>query len=401
MLNGHFAKTRRRAALVGANALNTLFGPLLNLVVSLAVVRLYSLDLWGHFVSLLIAVQLATHVLFWGNKEYLIRQYSRTPSRIAIHWQSNLASRLPLLVLLGLVTAVLPVEGTRKLVLLAWAAAAVLQQSLEALVVYRRRFAAAFAADVLAMVLVLAVVLLSPPELSVDRLAGAFAAGQFLKFLLLGALFRGDLRHRWEGHVEWGYFMSALPFFLLGLTGMLQSKTDLYCVAIFLDEEAIGRYQVLMHLLIYLQVMANIILQPFLKNLYRLPVTALRRMTVRLSLAGVVIAALGAVAAAILLATLYHIHFSPAMLVIGGLFVMPIYGYIIIIYRLYAANMSLHVLSINAGGIVANLILNLLLIATFGIFGALIASTAAQWGMLAAYGWLERRIPEEPARPAS
>ncbi|MBI5566993.1 MAG: hypothetical protein HY870_18995, partial [Chloroflexi bacterium] len=73
---------RRRLILVSANIANGLLLPLLNPLISIFVVRLASIELWGEYVALLIGLQLAAHIIGWGNKDYLLRQFSFSPARL-------------------------------------------------------------------------------------------------------------------------------------------------------------------------------------------------------------------------------------------------------------------------------------------------------------------------------
>src|SRR5690242_878226 len=96
------SKIRKRALIVAANSANSLLLPLLSPLFSLLVIRLASVSLWGDFVKVLIVAQLAAHVAGWGNKDYLLREFSRGPARVAAAWQSSLFTRLGVFVLAAL-----------------------------------------------------------------------------------------------------------------------------------------------------------------------------------------------------------------------------------------------------------------------------------------------------------
>ena len=95
-------KYRRRAGLIIANSFNSLLVPVFGIVVSLLVVRLTSVELWGMFVEVMIWAQLAAMVVGWGNKEFLLRAFSRQPAQMAVRWQSSLVTRSALLLPAGL-----------------------------------------------------------------------------------------------------------------------------------------------------------------------------------------------------------------------------------------------------------------------------------------------------------
>jgi hypothetical protein len=98
-------KLRKRVLIVAANSANSLLVPLLSPLFSFLVIRLASVSLWGDFVKVLVVAQLAAHVAGWGNKDYLLRQFSRSPAQIAAAWQTNLFTRLGLFVIAALALA--------------------------------------------------------------------------------------------------------------------------------------------------------------------------------------------------------------------------------------------------------------------------------------------------------
>ena len=91
-------RLRRRGPVIVANTANNLIVPFFGVFVSLLVVRLASVELWGAFVDVMIIVQLAAHVVGWGNKEYLLRAFSFNPADLARQWQTSLVTRLALFV---------------------------------------------------------------------------------------------------------------------------------------------------------------------------------------------------------------------------------------------------------------------------------------------------------------
>ena len=299
-------KTRRRIGTVLLNSLNSLLQPVLNIAVSFIVVRRADEALWGAFVAVLIVVQLLLHVIAWGNKEYLLRAFSRTPAKIRTLWQTNITTRATLKAML-------------------W------------LLIFR------------------------------DMLKG--------------------LRPRFEAR----YFGHAAAFFLLGFSGMLNSRIDLYTVSALLNEQATGRYQIFINLMLYLQAMAQFIMLPFAKSVYRLDDVTIRYMMMRLFRVGIIIVPFALVAAHILLLWVYGIQYDLMFMLLGGLFVLPIYAYLPLIHRLYKRNEQGAVLKKNIVSAGGNLGLNLLLLPVWGIHGALFSSALMQWTSLIYYLWRLRR----------
>jgi O-antigen/teichoic acid export membrane protein len=382
-------RLRRRAFSVATNAINALFLPLLSPLVSLLVIRLASAELWGAFVQVLLLTQLVAHVLVWGNKEYLLREFSRQPARIKTIWQGTLLTRALLIVGFAPIAIALSMPWWRAALLTLWALATTIDQSHEVLVAYHKAFVGQMLVDLGGLGLLLAGVLWPgggpSGSLTLDGLIGLFAlveaakAGALLLWLRPCTLRRAALR------INLAYFRLALPFFLLGLSGMLQSRIDQYCVTIWLSRREVAHYQVLTNFLLYAQALAAIALVPFLKGMYRLRTQVLLRLSLTLLLSG--LALIGPImgALALIMARLYNVDLPLSTLLLGGLSVLPIYYYLPIIYALYKVDRQSAVLRINLLGIAVNLLLSLLLLPTWRMDGGLAANLIAQLAMLLAY----------------
>ncbi|MCX7852199.1 MAG: hypothetical protein N2383_05395, partial [Caldilineales bacterium] len=94
----------------------------------------------------------------------------------------------------------------------------------------------------------------------------------------------------------------------------------------------------------------------------------------------------------LILRFLYKIDLSYEFLILGGLYVLPLYYYISIIYELYKNNLQKIVLFVNLSGIVAKLILNLILLPRIGSIGALLSSAIVVWLVLVFYVHQRRRL---------
>jgi len=385
-----------------ASNVDGLLLPVLNIAVSLLVVRITSPALWGEFVQVMIVVQLGVHILAWGNKEYLLRAFSLRPDQVAQQWQASLATRAVLLGAFVLVVIALGWPVHRSLLVIVWAVASLAHQAYDALIAYRRDFVYASLVESGGLIATVAAIITIGSGLSLDLLIAIFAAATLCKAVALWPRYErhafGDRAKGWSGRFDRGYFRAAFPFFLLGFSGMLQSRVDLYCVSLFLPRSEVGQYQVFINLLIYIQSVANFVLAPFIRTLYRLQRDAIPTIAIRLFAFGLLLLPVALAAAYFVLTRLYHFEVPPFYMAAGAFFVAPIYLYLPIIYGLYRGGEQTNVLRVNLLGIVANLLLNLTLLPQLAMLGALIAAAAAQWLMLLSYLWLWRRLKGNPAR---
>lgn len=381
----NYTRLIKRLWLIIISSANTLVAPILNIAVSLLVVRLSSVEIWGSFVAVLIIVNLINHLLYWGNREFLLREYSNSPASMALTWQQNVGSRSVLLIPALLVVWLLPLSTFGILAAILWIFAAFLLQSFEALVIYSRRFTTSLLIELSGLILILFGIFNQQADLTAELLTILFAAATSMKAILMLLLFRRDILPGFKWAFNKRHIVAAVPFLILGLTGMLQSRTDLYLVTAFMSGSETGFYQVLINMLIYLQTVAAFILQPFLKNIFRLPQKALYKLTLRLTAVGVMIVAIAVPAMALLIRRLYQFEVSNEHILLGMFFVLPIYAYLPLIYKHYKEERTTRVVIINLLGIIANAIGTYLLIPSYGISGALAGSAISQWLMAGAY----------------
>ena len=378
-------RLRRRGPVIVANTANSLIVPFFGVFVSLLVVRLASVELWGAFVDVMIIVQLAAHVVGWGNKEYLLRAFSFNPSDLAQQWQTSLVTRLALFVPFVALFGLLGYPALQWALAVIWCLGQVLYQSNDVLILYRKDFVYSIMVELVSIGLLIAAVAWQGPRLTVDSLIAWFALTTWLKAGAFFFRFRSHTMQRWVGRFYPQFFKLALLFFLLGFSGLLQSRVDLYAVNYYLPNTQVGQYQVFINLLLYLQAVSAFVLMPFAKTIYRLGYNTIARLSMRLLALGVIIVVPGLVGIYLILVFLYHFPVTPALMVLGGLMVLPVYCYLPIVYGFYKANRQIVVLEINVLGIVASLGLNILLLPRVGMVGAIAASAAAQWLMLALY----------------
>lgn len=379
------AKIRRRLSLIAANSIHSLLLPVLNIFISLLVIRFASNQLWGEFVYVLIPVNLAAHILQWGNKDYLLREFSLNPGSMTALWQKGLLSRVPLLLLFIPVVFFLNLQLEIKLLLILWVFFAFVFQSFDVVIIFKQRFKTALFLDVILTSILIICIIILRNSLSRNILILLFTLQSLLKMIALGFVFRKDLFGKFSGRIEPVFLMAALPFFMVGFSGMLTSRMDLYCVAYFLSENEVGQYQVFINLLLYLQGIAAFIITPFIKYVYRFPAETVKRTQYIMSGIGIVINIPAIAAVYFIISYYYRFVFSPEMFLIAYLLVIPVYIYIVKVQVLFRNHQQKVVVFICFFYAAINLVLNVFLIPLWGIKGALISSAIVQWLLLISY----------------
>jgi O-antigen/teichoic acid export membrane protein len=377
---------------MATHSLNSLLIPVINALISLLVIRLTSVELWGAFVQVLLVTQLGMQIVNWGNKEYLLRAFSRKPGRLAELWQCAFFTRCLLYFGFMGVMALWGWPVSWLLLIWMWGAGLMLAQSFEVLVLYRRLFVFALAVEIGVSLVLLTGVIATGSQLTVTGLVAFFMLAQVGKAAAFLLRFRAQVLSQVSGRFDPAYFGLALPFFLLGFTGMLQSRIDLYSVSYFMNQADVGQYQVLTGFLLYIQALANFVLLPFVKTVYRLKIVVIHKISWRLFGLGLFIVPPAVVLIAWLLRHLYHFDLSPMLFIVGGLHVLPIFFTLPIIYALYKADLQRQVLYVNLVNIGLNVALNILWIPRWGLLGALLATALTSWLTLVYYWHRSRQL---------
>lgn len=386
-----FRRLWQRGQHVALNALLTLLVPLTNIGCSIYIVRHSGEAVWGAFVDPLLLVGIAVHLLAWGNKEYLLRTFSLRPDSIIQVFRRVLLSRAVLIFIVLPVLLLANWDWESTLFLFLWIIGGFLRQSLDVLVVFQRDFGKAILVDLLGTGVLFAGLLFDPIGPTTAGLVKYFALAALVRGILLAALYAKPYLVGAYPGIQFQYFALSLPFFLLGFAGMVSMRTDLLCVAFWMDDASAGRYQIFMNFFLWAQAGAGFLLLPFAKNLYRLPRRSFQKLTRRSTFAGLGIAAVSVPAIWFLLEQLFELHFDWPYFALGTAFLLPIYCYTVFIYWLYKKGRQQQVLLANVGGILLNLGLNMVLIPEWGLLGALLGSAAAQWFILGMVAWYARR----------
>ena len=392
-------RLRRRAGAVLGHAAKSLLIPLLSPLVALLVVRLAGVGLWGEFVRVLVVAQLAAHVAGWGNKDYLLREFSARPASLPAAWQRGLLARLPLWATGCGALALLGLDWTRWLGACLLALALTIAQSFEVFIIYKRAFGLALLVEAAGMAVLAGAVLAWGPRLRVEHLLLLFAAASGLKAGLLWARFRGEAGQSGAGRFDWRWLIAAFPFFALGFSGLLQSRMDLYAVSAFLPPAEIGRYQVFMNFIIYLQAVAAFVLVPFLKGLYRLDYRRLLGLSGQMAVLGVLVCSAGIPALALGLRYVFGLSYAPGFFLAGMLCVLPLYVYAPTIYAFFKAGRPWVVVALNLAGAAVSGALLVWWLPPHGTLGAIWASATAQLILAGAYLVLGRRLVERDVIP--
>ncbi len=376
------AKWFNRVRIIGLHGLHQILPALMNLAAAWWVIRNSSEDVWGEFVDPLILAGLGLHILSWGNKEFLLRAFALRPDAIPVLWKQALVARGAILFMIIPLIFLSDWSPEQMTWMLTWIFFGYIRHSFDVVVVYEKDFGKAVLIELGAMVIVFGGLYLSRESIGLTELMRYFALAQIFRAMVYSLIYGKNYLAGPFPQMQFRYFSTALPFFLLGFAGMLVSRTDLYFVAYYMDDTAAGRYQIIINLFTYVQAGAGFLISPFARNIYRLPDKTIVRIALKVSLGGVAAIAVGIPIAYFLLLEGFGFSLPWEYFALGAAAILPVYIYSCFILMLFKHHQQKKVVLANVGAILINIAVNMVLTPRFGLLGALTGSVVCHWFIL-------------------
>lgn len=374
---------------IALNGIRSYLSPITLFLVSYFIVNSYSKELWGEFVVYLLTVNLIAHITNWGSRDFLLRRFSQDPSNIYKDFYSNLATRnLYILLPISLLFFISSYSELENFLLIIWALGLFFYQSSESLIVYSKKFSFQVIVEVVSLLLLLIIITLLKP-LNTLSIMTAFIIVTWLKTIILCVKYYPK-QISWK--IDRKQVFHALPFFLIGLSGLLQSRIDQYIIASNCDKSTIASYQLFFSIFILIQSLSVIVITPFNKVLYRIRYVTFNKIH-RLSIIfGLLIILLLTPLAIVILSQLFQIQLDIWYYLYGALFVLPSFVYVPIIYLFYRHKKEKEIMIVNYIGAAMNLALTFLFIYIKAPFYAIAGSAFSQWLMLVWYVYRKKTV---------
>ncbi|MBL4670512.1 MAG: polysaccharide biosynthesis C-terminal domain-containing protein [Flavobacteriales bacterium] len=363
------------------NLLRNFAPSLFNFGIAIIGVQYCGTENWGELVSILITLFIVNFIANWGNQEYLIRAYSKKPNSILNLYFSSLTTRSLFLVLsLGFFfyySASIAMLGIALIVV------QFIYNSLGSLIIYHQKFKSQLLAEFLGFLVIFLAISFNR-SFSVSYFLIAYLVSFLLKLSILIPLLKLFPK---KGMMQFNktYILEMAPFFLIGLSGWMQSKVDLYIVDYFLTPSDLAQYQLVITAFIMLLSISALLTQPFSKHLYRINEQVILKIRKLVSWAGLPITIVGSWVIWYFLENYTVVHLNVNVYWMLALSIFPPFLYAVDILNYYKRKEEKKVMKITFIGALINLILTLILTPTYGIFGATIGVCIAKWTVLVIY----------------
>jgi len=375
-LKNKLIKNSKRIFLIIVNSIKQTMGQFISLLLSFFVIHYYSKDLWGNFSSYFIYINICLLIASWGNKDFLIREFSKTPNKIA-HLLYLLFNTRLILVLLLIVTTLTIYPLNESLFLIIWLLSCYISQSLEVFWIYKRDYFQSISIEFISF-LGFMVLLYTKNDLNIFALIKFYSYYQITRTILYIIFYFKELK-KIHFKINKTYLITAFPFFLLSFVGFLQSRTDFLMIIFFEKNENIAIYQVINTYFILIHALGTFMIFPFMKNLYRLNKKSMYSAQKLITTFAPYIVITCLIFLYLLIHFFYNFNLDFYYYIIGFFITLPPYFYAVKIIQLFKENKQKIVLKIGIKAILINSILTfILLFLNFGLKGALIGSAIAQ-----------------------
>ena len=373
------------------NGFRSILSPVLGLLFSYTIVTFFSKELWGDFVDYLLFFLIVSLISNWGSKTFLMRAFSQNPKNIVTDWQALFMARLPIC-MLCVISVFFFFEFHLALFMIIWVVSAFVYHSFFSIIFYNREYEKMIAVEMLSFLALLFLVYLQRENLSSFVLVQSYAIHVFVKALLaiiFYPLFFNFNSFQFNSKLLWISF----PFFLLGISGFLQSKIDIYAYSFYYDGKPLGEYQIISGFFIFSQSMVMLLIFPYVKNIYRMSTKSIDLIRKNSAIYGFILNLIVVVSIYFAL-LLFDIKLSIIQVILGFMIGYPCYIYTLDILLLFKTHKEYFVIKTSIICLSINFLMSVLLLhLDYNITGTLAGNAAAQ--IVALYCYLNLRKKRE------
>ena len=360
---------------IGLNSLRGFLSPVFNFLITTIGISQFGKENWGSLIHVFLWIFLISFVINWGNRDFLIRKYSANPAKIETSFFSNFFSRSLLLVIAAVFFFFFPLPVAIVSITLVFLMHS--YNSLESLIVYQQKFEIQLWAETIGFLSII-LGLFYFQIFTVTTFISMYCIAFVLKIILV--LTRIDWRKKaFKITFSIDEFKESMLFFLLGLTGLLSSRIDLYIVNSIVSNKIISEYQLLTSAFLMLQSASSLIITTINKQLYRLRETTFEKVKNILHKLALPIVAVGSFGIWVLLEKFVNLGVDWKVYFVAGLAAIPSFFYALPVMNLYKKKCEKKVLFANLITIGCNILITVLLLAKFGIQGAIASACISQW----------------------
>lgn len=349
-----------------------------NILTSAFIIRLLVPEWWGQITILQLYMYLGTQICAWGNRESLVKSFSENPSNRKFLWMESFSNRLFLLLPVLAGTYFISPDFISILYLSVWIILRYFIQSFEAIILFSRKFMVSIFTEIIGLIIIVFGLVVFKDYFSFHDVLSIITISYLIKTIILVVHFRTYFNFGVYFKPNIKNLLPFLPFMMIGFLGILQQKSDMISIAWLSSKIEIAQYQVFSSFLLFAQAIPALLIGPYVKNLYRLPVSTYSKLQRLFTSYGFFISLASTLFIYIAIKIIYQFNFPYTIYILGFLNGWFTYFYMLKIFLMFKKQKQKQVMIINAGTIVLNFVFCFVFIQLLGIQGGILAAVISQ-----------------------
>lgn len=367
-----------RLKVISLYGLSQSITPLGHLLISYFIIKFKSIAFWGSYVEVLIWVNLILLLLSFGNKAFLLKEFSKTPSSLYQLWFSNFINRSILLVPSFLIIIFTPFFSDKILLTCLWLLLLLITQSYQVLILYLKDFKFSLVIEIIFNSIILLFVFLKIETLDLLEFLSIVVFSNLVK-ALLSIIYYYKKTKGLTLNFSFSELKKNIPYFIPLTLGTIRVKIDTYFANTFFSVSDLGRYQILISFISIGHITTTYFVNPYLKVFFRVSDAVIKKIKHQFFVFGVFYGLAFVLATYFIITNVYLIHFTLENYITVFVFFIPLLFQMILVNQIYKYDQQNLVSYVALFVIFLQLITGYFLIQEQGIQGALLLKAASQW----------------------
>jgi O-antigen/teichoic acid export membrane protein len=307
-------KNKRRVLIIGNGAIFQLLNAFGAAIIAYFIINFHSPALWGKFATLWLYISWFTLLINFGNKDYLLKEYSLKTFHILGLTKSVLLIRIPILILSIIITYLI-FHANESIVIIPILIFSYIINSYQPLLIFEKKFSLLLLIESVAIIGQLAYILYQGNSLNLIDILISFLIYNAVKLPLFLIKYHFTLKFLYS-EIAFKELKNLLPFFLLTIGGMLINKADFMMVAAYLDDHQKAYYQLISTFSNIGIIVAHAVLQPFTKQIYRVNKLSFEKIAKKYFQLGILLSILFVAIVYLVLHLLFNFQLSMASILL-------------------------------------------------------------------------------------
>ena len=374
-------KLFKRLKTISLYGLSQILGVFSILFLSLIIVKFKSVELWGEYAEILIWSNFFLLFLSFGNHDYLLKNFSKSPSSINQQWTNNILVRSLLLIPSAILIFFTPVFNGLEIQIFLLISLLFLTQSFKVLIVYHRKFLFNIWVEIGYNICLIAFVFLILESLDLKKLILVIISAQVFKLICyLVFLLKGFQNLKFQLHFN--ELKKSSPFFIPLAVGTIRTKVDAYYGVHFFSVINLSKYQIFLSFLALAQMASSFAITPYLKNFYRSSNVIINRVQKKFFIYGWIFALLMCGIMFIVISKIYKLDFTLNQYILAFMFMVPLFLHVLIVSEYYKKGEQNKIALFASIVVALQIVSGYFLIKFWDIDGALLLKTFGQWAIV-------------------